>query len=265
MRRLLVLVTAVLMVMSIGVMPAVALPPDNDNVDSATLVAGLPFNDAINTVEATTADTDPDCFGQGPTVWYEFTPDANISVEANTFGSDYDTTLSVYSNGDQLACNDDSRDSLQSRVRFNAQADATYLLMVGAFESGTGGNLAFQVVETEPITPLEVDLTVDPVGTHRGGVATVSGTLTCNKPAEVELDTQLRQRAGRVFINGFAFDFVSCDGTVPWELTIQDANGRFAGGRADAEVFAFAFDPEADDFVVRTAERKIRLKGGRRR
>ena len=54
--------------------------------------------------------TAPDCSGREPTVWYAFRPSAAVRVEANTFGSDYDTTLSVYTGarGDlaQLACDD---------------------------------------------------------------------------------------------------------------------------------------------------------------
>jgi hypothetical protein len=48
-----------------------------------------------------------------------------MGIEANTFGSDYDTTLSVYTGSrgalTQIACNDDA-DLLQSLVRFNATA-----------------------------------------------------------------------------------------------------------------------------------------------
>ncbi len=73
---------------------AVAAPPANDDFDNATLVPGLPFSDAIDTTDATTAADDPDCAGQGPTVWYAFTPSEDTEVAANTFGSDYDTTLS---------------------------------------------------------------------------------------------------------------------------------------------------------------------------
>src|SRR3972149_5660917 len=80
-----------------GVSPALAAPPSNDDFDFATVVTEpLPFGDAINTLEATTAGDDPDCAGQGPTVWYSFSPSQDMQIQANTIGSDYDTTLSVY-------------------------------------------------------------------------------------------------------------------------------------------------------------------------
>src|SRR5512134_1258210 len=70
---------------------AIAAPPSNDDFDSATVVTEpLSFIDNINTVEATTATDDPNCAGQGPTVWYSFTPSENVRILANTFGSDYD-------------------------------------------------------------------------------------------------------------------------------------------------------------------------------
>jgi hypothetical protein len=128
------------------VAPAGAVePPANDDFDDATAITALPFNDAVDTREATEADDDPDCVGAGPTVWYALTLDEDSFVEVDTFGSDYDTTLSAYlgerGDLDQIACNDDAGGSLQSRIRFAAAADTTVFIMVGAFESGDGGAL----------------------------------------------------------------------------------------------------------------------------
>ena len=129
-----------------SVFPAFAAAPSNDDFDDANVISELPFSDAVDTTGATTADDDPDCFGQGPTVWYEFTPEEDVNVRADTVGSDYDTTLSVYtgSRGDltQIACNDGAVD-LQSRVQFEAVAGETYFFMVGAFGGGPGGQLVF--------------------------------------------------------------------------------------------------------------------------
>ena len=123
-----------------SVFPAFAAAPSNDDFDDANVISELPFSDAVDTTDATTADDDPDCFGQGPTVWYEFTPEEDVNVRADTVGSDYDTILSVYtgSRGDltQIACNEE-------RVQFEAVAGETYFFMVGAFGSGPGGQLVF--------------------------------------------------------------------------------------------------------------------------
>lgn len=243
-------------------------PPTNDDFDAAIVAGALPFLDEVDTSHATTAEDDPDCIGNGPTVWYRFTPSEDMRVEANTFDSDYDTTLSVYTGarGDltQIACNDDASFSLQSRVRFDAAAGETYHFMVGAFDSGPGGNLVFQMLEAPPAAPpLELEVTIDPVGTvvPSTGVATISGTLTCSRPAFVEVFGLLEQRAGRAIISGFFFDFMECDGTMPWTAMVEGDNGLFVGGRADVEVFVFSFDEGEEDFAEAHASATVRLRG----
>ena len=127
--------------------------PANDDFDDAVVITTL-FTDHLNTSEATTAADDPipSCAegGQGPTVWYAFTPSHSKRIEVNTFGSDYDTDLVIYTGtrGDltEIACNDDAGNSVQSKVVFDAVAGETYFIMVGAFDSGPGGNLVFNLV-----------------------------------------------------------------------------------------------------------------------
>ena len=56
----------------------------------------------------------------------------------NTFGSNYDTTLSAYivdsAGAAQIACNDDTN-GLQSQLQVNLIAGVTYTFMVGAYAS----------------------------------------------------------------------------------------------------------------------------------
>lgn len=265
--RYLVVVLAAL-VLGLQASTAVAAPPANDDFDSATVITALPFMDSTDTSEATTAPDDPECAGNGHTVWYAFTAPADVGVQANTFGSDYDTTLSVYtgSRGEltQIACNDDAADSLQSRVRFNATAGVTYFFMVGSFFDSPGGNLVLSVEEIPLLPPpLEIGVTIDPVGSvvPRTGVATIHGTVTCSRPAFVELSGQLEQRAGRVLIRGFFNATVDCSGETPWSATVSGENGRFVAGRAQASVFAFSFDPETGEEAVAEAVATVRLRG----
>lgn len=252
MKRIL-LVSCVVIALNLALAaPALAVAPTNDERSAATVVPGIPYSDSVSTVDATTASDDPDCVGQGPTVWYSFTPSDSVFIGANTFGSDYDTTLSAYVQDGadlvQIACNDDAGGSLQSRVRFEAEAGVTYFFMVGAFASGPGGNLTFSVLQAPP--PVQIALAVDPTGTaSRTGVATISGTITCSGPAEVFIDTTLRQRVGRRSIDGFGSTVVACDGSTSWSMEVASSNGKYAGGRADAQVFAFAPDDESFDFV----------------
>jgi hypothetical protein len=138
--------------------------PNNDDIDQATPITALPFADELDTTEATRAPDDPVCVGEGPTVWYVLTLDTETRVELNTFGSDYDTTLSAYvgerGSLQEIACNDDVGDGLQSRIRFTAEAGTTYVIMVGAFQVDDGGllQLTARALSTdEPTEPEEPD------------------------------------------------------------------------------------------------------------
>jgi hypothetical protein len=261
-RRTALLMLTVPALMLLAASPAIAQPPANDDFDSATVVPGLPFTDQLNTTEATTATDDPECDGQGPTVWYSFTPAADVRVEANTFGSDYDTTLSAYTGArgalTQIACNDDAAGSLQSRVRFDATAGQTFFFMVGSFGSGPGGNLTFSVDVAPPA--LELGLTIDPTGSvvPSKGVATISGTVTCSQPASVGVEGRMEQRVGRLLIHGFFFAFVECTSpATAWSATVEGENGLFVAGRAQVDAFAFAFDED----VFAEASATVRLRG----
>jgi hypothetical protein len=130
-------------------------PPPNDEMAHATVITALPFIDGpLTTAPATTAADDPDCAGHGHTVWYVVTPTADLSMIVHTFGSKYDTTVSVYSGTPgaltRLACNDQFH-SQQSRVAFSAVAGTTYYVMVGSYRSSPGGRLLFWAVEPAPL------------------------------------------------------------------------------------------------------------------
>lgn len=262
---------AAIVFFAMGASTALADPPANDDIDNATLIVGLPFFDAIDTSEATTADDDPDCVGQGPTVWYAFTPIEDIRIEANTFDSNYDTTLAVYVDTPEglveLACNDDAGGTFQSRVRFDALAEETYFFMVGAFASGPGGMLQFSVDETSAPLPLAIDLSIDPLGQFipRTGEAVVSGILTCSKLAFAHVFIELTQGAGRRFtVPGFGGSDFECDGETAWSATIISDFGFFAGGPAKVAAFASAFDPDDFEFAFDEAFASVRLRGGRK-
>jgi hypothetical protein len=235
-----VAVSVFLLCLSAGA--ALAAPPTNDDIANATVVSSLPFTDAIDTSEATTAAGDPNCVGRGPTVWYVYTADADHNVLADTFGSDYDTTLSAYTGSpgslEQIACNDDAGDDVQSRVLISAETGTTYYFMVGAFASGPGGNLVFNLDETDA-QPAQIDISVNPNGRFNSstGSATISGTVTCTEGDEAFIDVELEQRVGRFTVRGFGFAFVECEGTAqPWSAEVS-GSGQFKGGKAQASVF----------------------------
>lgn len=250
-------------VLALTAAPAVA-QPSNDELAGATPIPGIPFSDTVDTTDATRAAGDPDCVGgDGHTVWYEFTPSDPQSVQADTFGSSYDTTLSVWTGSadslTQIACNDDAGGDLQSRVRFEASAGETYYLMAGSFPDSGGGLLVLNLDVAPP--PLDLGVDVDSTGSviARNGTVTLTGTVTCSRPSDVVVFGDVEQRAGRTLIRGFFDTVVSCDGTTEWEATFEGENGIFKPGKADASVFAFAFDEEA--FAADSTT--VRLRGTR--
>ena len=132
---------------------ASAAPPANDDFANATVIASLPFSTTEDTTQATWDASDPSGCSSNGSVWFSFTPSSDMQLEADTFGSNFDTVLSVWT-GIQgslnlVACNDNFNGVL-SKVNFAASAGTTYSFLV-AFCCGDGGNgggsLQFSVSE----------------------------------------------------------------------------------------------------------------------
>ncbi len=252
---------------TIGMQAAQAAPPTNDDFANATTVTEpLPFNDSVNTTDATVdaADPTPSCAPTTHTVWYGYAPSSSGFVQANTFGSDYDTTLSVWTgtagNLSEIACNDDTSGGttgVESKVIWDATASTTYYIMAGSFNGSPGGNLSFTVnTSAAPFTIDDLTISGGKV-TPKTGEAVISGSITCsNGPGSVELDIFVSQRIGRATVQGDGFDVFDCSGTQSWSLTVEPFNGLFVAGRAHVEADAFGPD---DSFFFTDAT--VRLRG----
>ncbi|HEY3242460.1 MAG TPA: hypothetical protein VGM03_03835 [Phycisphaerae bacterium] len=133
--------------------------PVNDTCATATLITTASFNPAVFCTvgaNATLSEPQESCefFGAGVsnTVWYRVVPTQNGFINANTFGSDYDTVLSVFSGtcaaAVQVACNDDTN-TLQSQVvNVPVTAGTTYFIKVAQFGGPGGGLLDFNFALT---------------------------------------------------------------------------------------------------------------------
>jgi RHS repeat-associated protein len=137
--------------------------PANDTCTGATGLSGTgPFTDTITTSAATAEfnELQPTCVQGAPgtpgrSVWYRFTAATDGIVTADTFGSGYDTVLSVFTgscaNPGILTglCNDNAAAGVQSQVYFAASAGTTYFFQVmGA--GNAGGALVFNLSLEEP-------------------------------------------------------------------------------------------------------------------
>jgi hypothetical protein len=238
-------------------------PPPNDDFDNAVAFQDLPFEDTQNTVTATTAPDDPECAGNGHTVWYAFTPTQDMEILADTFGSDYDTTLSAWvgkrGSLERVACNDDA-EGLQSRILFDVTRGTTYFLMAGSFFDSPGGNLVLTVREPPP--PLQMTVRLDSTGSvSRAGVATLRGTLTCSREAAPDLLGTLRQQVGRrVAVGTFAVNDVPCLDATRWTARVVGETGTYRRGNATAVVAATVVDPERGETVRARDERVMQLR-----
>lgn len=201
--------------------PVFAAAPLNDRINRALHVSSLPFQDGLDTSAATTSMNDPVCTGQGPTVWFKYRAPQDGVVTANTFGSDYDTTLSVYTSTPgrmlaQLACNDDYS-NLQSYVRFEARAGVTYYVMVAAFASGPGGNLTFSMEASSAPAARQGQLAVTSIAIDQAsGRLTVAGTATCSGPTTGYIVGDVTQKLAQGQVGAFFGVDVVCNGTATW-------------------------------------------------
>ena len=121
-------------------------PVDNDDFDAPTEITMglLPFTDTIIDITRASKDIDDPPItacetGQGDySVWYTFTPAASGAIEIDTFGSDYDTVVAVWTgsrtNLNSVDCNDDyigpnGRD-FRSRLLTFLEKDTQYFIEV---------------------------------------------------------------------------------------------------------------------------------------
>ncbi len=218
-------------------------PPTNDSIANATTIAGPLFTDYIDTSGATADPNDPYCDGYNYSVWYIYTADDDVYVDADTYYSWYDTTLSVYTGPpnelSQIRC---ANNYMSEEVSFQAHPGQTFYIMVGAAFYEPGGVLNFRV----RVTPeFKLGLTLDPTGSFnpRTGRATIGGTITCNtEPDFITLDGSLRQSVGRIStIEASFYETMNCTPGQPsrWSLALLPNQGRYTGGQALARVHLY--------------------------
>jgi hypothetical protein len=271
-RRLLPLLAAAALLLQAA--PTVlAAAPSNDDFNAAVPFSALPYDATADTTDATSDPDDPFPSCTPPTshtVWYAFTPSSTVDVTANTFGSDYDTTLSVWTGTrtalSEVACNDDSG-SLQSRVGFTAVSGTTYFLMVGSFCSlifcgfeSPGGSLVLHVGPLPP--PLQLSLSINRQGqVSASGVATIHGTITCSREAlGVRIIGTIRQQVNNKAAVASYATTVDCHGTTAWSASAAGETKPFRRGSAQVVAATNFIDPERGENSRARATRTVNLQ-----
>jgi hypothetical protein len=210
--------------------------------------------------------------GVWKSVWYHYQPAADAHVYFDTFGSNYDTMLSVYrytADGlQEIACNDNSADGdnyYQSRVELDVVAGVDYYILVTepySFSTPQGGMLQFHA---GVVVPFAITVQVDPTAAlaRRHFSAALTGTATCTHPATVTvtLTLTLTQTAATGTTSGYGFSSVACDPLQPaqWKVDVLPDAGRWRPGAAYA--VADAVSTSLGETTQAHTERAVTLRG----
>lgn len=144
--------------------------PTNDDIDDSVAIGSQTGTAGGDSSQAGDDAWEEDLLGSA-SVWWEWIPPVGGVLSVDTFGSGYDTTLSVLlgsSPGDMevLVSNDDTS-GLQSRIEFTAIAAESYMIRVAGYHGATGSIvLNWNVVEPDgpvvgPVRFLRSDVNQD--------------------------------------------------------------------------------------------------------
>jgi hypothetical protein len=122
----------------------------HDDFDSPLVISGPNYTDSLDATHATSWLDDPmPCAGDtSRTVWYRYSASAAGMLSLDTFGSTYNTVLSVYTGSrgslTQIYCNNDASVQTEaSALQFPVQPGQTFSIMVSSTaHEGDEGTLA---------------------------------------------------------------------------------------------------------------------------
>ena len=236
--KALAVATVVAVTVAVGAVPALAASPRNDTEAGAVVVNAVPFTHTVDTSEATRDG--PTICSRRASVFYRFTPTEDLHVQVDLLGSDFDTALGIYTRDaagkvERVGCNH-YRFGGTAGLRVRAVAGTTYFLMASS-DYGSGGNLVLTVTEVSD-QALEYTVEVTSQGTvdPSTGIATISGTVTCNERSFVYEEGTLRQLRNGIFVargGWYAYTWCIPETPTPWTIEIDtDTSVVFGSGPA---------------------------------
>ena len=154
----------------------------NDLCSGAIVITNASYTNVQSTVQATSfGDPVPDCvdgFGHG--VWYQFTAPVAGLLIVDTFGSDFDTGLAVYTGScdslTEVACNDDTG-GVTSQVILPTAAGVTYYILAGGYASDAGNLVLHLNHLTPPAFAVQPTNQSVVVSSNASFITTLTGTL----------------------------------------------------------------------------------------
>ncbi len=143
-----------------GIVSPPPTPPANDNYSAATVVSGGSGTVTQSTKYATEEAGEPEPAGVGAaSVWFKWTAPASGNLTVNTLGSDFDTTLGLYTGSavnalTELASNDDFPGAgVTSRVTAHVTAGTVYSIDGAGWDGDTGSLTMGWNLVADPTTP----------------------------------------------------------------------------------------------------------------
>ena len=271
--RMFVRLTAVLLLTLVfsarSLTSTLAAAPANDDPWNA-LALGFPGSASGSTLEAGEGPDDWLGCGFGPSIWYSFVG-TGAEIQVNTFGSDFDTMLSVFAGTPYdyaIACNDDFN-GLNSAVEFFAESGVTYYFMVNGC-CGSSGNVVISTAEPPPPpVPFSFELAIDTTTVNaKTGQVTIAGTVLCTTAGRFEIYLTAVQRAGRELIHSDGgWTGLDCDpsGPMRWSVRLTGSDGVFKGGAATMSGYAYGYgyEYESGSWSVTIDPSEVRLSGAR--
>lgn len=162
-----------------GVNFTVASAPTNDSFAGATLLNGASGTATSGNAGMTKEPGEPNHAGNagGKSIWFVWVAPAAGSCMIDTFGSNFDTLLAVYTGTSvdaltEVASNDDSGTSTTSSVTFTAAAGTVYHIAVDGY-SGASGSVTLNWAQSSASVPTIASFT--PATGAVGASVTING------------------------------------------------------------------------------------------
>ncbi len=130
-----------------------AAQPTNDDLADAVDITSLPYSDSATNIDATIEDDEA---GVGhASVWWSFTPSDDGTLVVDTYGSNINTTLSIWTGAghplEEQAYNRNAGNTVQSELGAVVAAGTTYYVRVAGTTSSQQGDITLNVSVEPPL------------------------------------------------------------------------------------------------------------------
>ena len=241
--------------------------PTNDPWESATPVTAFPFEDTVDTTEATTDPVNPPEMNRytGHSVWYHIQPPKDGRVLFLAHGTDHDHGLGVYE------APEGSTPDQWTRLTWHRGVPGDGAGVVAELESGKDYYAAISTWEVKPggtaqlqvRRPAQVRYSLDREGRFDpvDGSAILRGTISSTLPVEVGVQVTLRQLVRRWVV--LATDqkvLRPTTETTPWHFRIGSRHGFSVGKARITRSRVWVFDAEVKVATYSFRKDTVRLR-----